>query len=322
MKRKGFTLVELMIVIAIIALLMGILMPALAKVRQMAQRLVCGTNLRAISTAMITYAADNDDKFPRAGGANSTWGSNPLISWSTKFEEDAFGFTLDQWDMIIVAGEATVSASLYLLIRYADIMPKLFICQADDETIPFKLSDYGITDPNFEFSDGWDFGFMPVEHCSYSYNMPYSFLDPSIPNNDTVYTDYAAGEFSPPGAAVVADRSPYIAFGGENGVLIENTATGFQYLGTVDLEDQQRNGNARAHQKLGQNVLFIDGHVTFEKLSYVAIDQDNIYTYWGSDAGDTPDSQERMEGIAPVYMESAPMGWKDSLLVNDGGAIY
>jgi prepilin-type N-terminal cleavage/methylation domain-containing protein len=56
MKKKGFTLVELLVVIAIIALLMGILMPALARVRQIAFRMVCGTNLSGIGKAMLSTA--------------------------------------------------------------------------------------------------------------------------------------------------------------------------------------------------------------------------------------------------------------------------
>lgn len=90
MKKKGFTLVELLVVIAIIALLMGILMPALARVRQIAFRMVCGTNLSGIGKAMLIYSNDYDDELPRAGGRNSVWagmipqwmqqtGSQPMV---------------------------------------------------------------------------------------------------------------------------------------------------------------------------------------------------------------------------------------------------
>ena len=72
-KRKGFTLVELLVVIAIIALLMGILMPALARVRQIAFRLVCGSNLSGIGRAMLIYAHDYDNDFPRAGYTGTDW---------------------------------------------------------------------------------------------------------------------------------------------------------------------------------------------------------------------------------------------------------
>ena len=81
MKKKGFTLVELLVVIAIIALLMGILMPALAKVRQIAFRMVCGTNLSGMGKAMLIYAQDYDDEYPRAGGPQSIWARN-VKAWS------------------------------------------------------------------------------------------------------------------------------------------------------------------------------------------------------------------------------------------------
>ncbi|MHC4313984.1 MAG: type II secretion system protein, partial [Planctomycetota bacterium] len=56
-----------LVVIAIIALLMGILMPALARVRQIAFRMVCGSNLSGIGRAMLIYANDYDNDLPRAG---------------------------------------------------------------------------------------------------------------------------------------------------------------------------------------------------------------------------------------------------------------
>jgi len=48
----------------VVALLAGILMPALARVKAMAQRAACGTNMRCLGNAMILYADDNNGKYP------------------------------------------------------------------------------------------------------------------------------------------------------------------------------------------------------------------------------------------------------------------
>jgi len=62
--KKGFTLVELLVVIAVIALLMSILMPALRKARDHAMRVICGNHTRQIVMALTIYGDNYANLLP------------------------------------------------------------------------------------------------------------------------------------------------------------------------------------------------------------------------------------------------------------------
>ena len=62
--RRGFTLVELLVVIGIIALLIGILLPTLSMARAAGRNAVCLSNLKQVQAAMVLYALDADDQVP------------------------------------------------------------------------------------------------------------------------------------------------------------------------------------------------------------------------------------------------------------------
>ena len=93
MKKNGFTLIELLVVIAIIALMLAILLPALGKAKEHGKGLVCMTNLRQMSIAAKTYAADNNDYFPLAYSfdpdpmdsvmINPSWDFTTVRDWTT-----------------------------------------------------------------------------------------------------------------------------------------------------------------------------------------------------------------------------------------------
>lgn len=61
--KRGFTLIELLVVIAIIAILAAILFPVFAKAREKARQSSCLSNLKQLSTAMLQYVQDYDERF-------------------------------------------------------------------------------------------------------------------------------------------------------------------------------------------------------------------------------------------------------------------
>lgn len=76
--KRAFTLIELLIVIAIIAILAALLFPAIAQAKARGRKIVCTNNLRQFGQALYLYASDNDDYFPPEGTGTAL---NSEVGW-------------------------------------------------------------------------------------------------------------------------------------------------------------------------------------------------------------------------------------------------
>ncbi|MBI5831549.1 MAG: DUF1559 domain-containing protein [Armatimonadetes bacterium] len=86
-RRRGFTLIEMLVVIAIIAILAAILFPVFAKAREKARQSSCSSNLKQIGLAMIQYRQDYDETTPwYVNGASwNTWAAGTAY-WGRFYE--------------------------------------------------------------------------------------------------------------------------------------------------------------------------------------------------------------------------------------------
>ncbi len=80
-QRHGFTLIEVLIVIAIIAILASVLLPSLARSKQSAQRAGCLSNFRQIGLAFSMYVSENADRFPDRRDLKIELGYRPWTTW-------------------------------------------------------------------------------------------------------------------------------------------------------------------------------------------------------------------------------------------------
>jgi hypothetical protein len=279
-----FAILGVVIPVLLLGLLVvGVVLPVISHERQIALRQTCGTNLAGLGKAMVIYANDYDGNFPRSGGVNATW-RNSVPNWMGQNRFVAYGLASDGSQ-----GQCTISSCFYLLVKYGNVVPKSFICPGDSGASEFKAVSNIVGDRTL--IELWDFGWDPTKHCSYSYHQPFS--------------QYPLTTSSEPGMAVAADRNPWIASSASDG----KAAKFAQFLPTGGRE-AIRIGNALQHQEDGQNVLFLDNHVSFERNSFCGFNDDNIFTFW-----DGPDIRK---GGLPLGGASEPKDKLDSFLVHDG----
>jgi prepilin-type N-terminal cleavage/methylation domain-containing protein len=346
MKKKGFTLVELLVVIAIIALLMGILMPALARVRMIANRMVCGSSLSGIGKGLLLYAGDSAEAYPMPGSCSlpvsyAKVGNIDPVYWDGRSSDLKLVFT-GPGTGVTAGGRATIGSLLFMLIKYEDVSPKQFNCKGDSGSEVFKLTSYSGSTQT-DVTKCYDFGSKPGKHNSYAYHFPFARVEDS-----TTVGGLPISVNNKPSSPLAADRNPGMDKNAYTYIIGGPTAGGTLPAGTTadlpgnatvwtannnEYKDKDLVYNAYPHQREGQNVLYNDGHVKFETLTNVGIDNDNIYQRWPAPpyltppaTSPKPDKFQREAagyfprggaGSAVIYTDLVPGDVEDALLVNE-----
>jgi len=269
-KKKAFTLIELLVVVAIIALLISILLPSLSRARELSKRLVCAANLKGIGTSFKIYANDNEESWPIAPFNDQAQFINYVIyndkaspnQYTSVAFSNATGATPGRLAISNETQTTTLSTtrSLWMLVRSGEVTPKQFICPSSGDQVEAEAN----IDLYYDFAD--------YDNISYGYQVPYGPFDTR------------ASESSDPRLAVAADKGPYSGSSSTaNPTGIASAANFNQSVPDLGLSPQEwRTWNSGNHGGSGtgegQNVLFADGHATFNKSPLAGIDNDNIFT--------------------------------------------
>src|SRR5262249_29744418 len=152
-RRRGFTLLELLVSIAIIGVLLALLLPAVQKVREAANRILCANNLRQIALATINYH-DTYGKFPTGGrvpvyvGDRPTGGTNLWVELLRYFEQDNL---YKEWDFCdnrnnVAGGRNAITAHVIkLLLCPSDPLPETVTQLTGGVAPPWSHGFYGMS---------------------------------------------------------------------------------------------------------------------------------------------------------------------------------
>jgi len=258
LRPRGFTLIEILVVIAIIALLAAILFPVFSAAREKARQSTCASNMKQIGVGITMYSQDYDETFPIGNEANTTGTGN--TNWY---------FTLDPY---VKQGFPMSSGS-----AVGEVLG-IWVCPDWEATSNTNNNTIGIPNPYYNIGAGQA---LPSRSYSINWNLS-GYLGTGVTEAS------APGEYRLPGnISKVQDAAQTVLVNegrGEASTCDGNDTNNFTSVNYPDAPIAQTTGTTpgvpnvpfwqwedngsyvwgRIRHHGGSNYLFVDGHVKWE----------------------------------------------------------
>ena len=270
MRKKAFTLVELLVVISIIAILLAVLMPALGKAREQAKKIICGNGQKQIGYALTMYAGSNNNTYPlKAEEIDSrSW------LWDISYKTADFIVKAAGNRNVLYCPSASPQADWAMYWRYSECRANSWNGRAnpdsygDESTSLDRDKAYRVTGYIW-LMDYQDTSKTPLQPMTYDGEMKKKWIRKSTVDNagsrelvvdvalSNVYL-FKAAKFE---SLTNADT------GSGNALLYGITDRTSHLSKSVGL---LRNPSAIGRPPAGANVLYVDGHVAWRNIKEMA----------------------------------------------------